>query len=80
MKPDSLVLLDSSLSSFLIPYFPRQTRFAGLEGTGSARFDDLVAARIAAHRGASSGSSPAADPRRPRARNASGSRSPTTAA
>ena len=32
---DSLVLLDSPLSSFLVPYFPRETRFAGLEGTGS---------------------------------------------
>jgi len=50
-EPDSLVLVDSSLSSFLIPYFPGQTRFAGLEGTGSARFEDLLAARIAAHRG-----------------------------
>jgi hypothetical protein len=50
-EPDSLVLVDSSLSSFLIPYFPRETRFAGLEGTGSARFEELLAARIAAHRG-----------------------------
>lgn len=50
-EADSLVLLDSPISSFLIPYFPRQTRFAGLEGTGSARLDDLVAARIAAHKG-----------------------------
>jgi hypothetical protein len=51
-EPDSLVLLDSPLSSFLIPYFPSHTRFAGLEGTGSKRLDELVAARIAAHRGA----------------------------
>jgi len=50
-EPDSLVLVDSSLSSFLIPYFPGQTRFAGLEGTGSTRFEELLAARIAAHRG-----------------------------
>jgi hypothetical protein len=50
-EPDSLVLVDSSLSSFLIPYFPGQTRFAGLEGTGSTRFEKLLAARIAAHRG-----------------------------
>ena len=50
-EPDSLVLVDSPLSSFLIPYFPEQTRFAGLEGTGSTRFEDLLAARIAAHRG-----------------------------
>ena len=50
-EPDSLVLLDSPLSSFLIPYFPSATSFAGLEGTGSPRIDQLVAARIAAHRG-----------------------------
>jgi hypothetical protein len=50
-EPDTLVLLDSSLSSFLIPYFPPQTRFAGLEGLGSERFDDLLAARVASHRG-----------------------------
>jgi len=50
-EPGSLVLLDSSMSSFLIPYFPRETRFAGLEGTGSQRLDELVGARIAAHRG-----------------------------
>jgi len=51
LEPDSLVLLDSPLSSFLIPYLPRQTRFAGLEGTGSTRLEELLAARIAAHRG-----------------------------
>jgi hypothetical protein len=50
-EADSLVLLDSPLSSFLIPYFPRQTRFAGLEATGSSRLDELVAARVAAHSG-----------------------------
>jgi hypothetical protein len=50
-EPDSLVLVDSSLSSFLIPFFPRDTRFAGLEGTGSERLEMLLAARVAAHRG-----------------------------
>jgi hypothetical protein len=50
-EPDSLVLVDSSLSSFLIPYFPAATRFAGLEGVGSSRFEELLAARIASHRG-----------------------------
>ena len=50
-EPDSLVLLDSSLSSFLVPYFPAQARFAGLEGVGSSRFEELLAARIASHRG-----------------------------
>ncbi len=50
-EPGSLVLLDSSLSSFLIPYFPAETRFAGLEGVGSARFEGLLSARIASHRG-----------------------------
>jgi hypothetical protein len=50
-EPDSLVLVDSPLSSFLIPYFPEEARFAGLEWTGSQRFEELVAARIASHRG-----------------------------
>jgi hypothetical protein len=50
-EPDSLVLLDAPLSSFLIPYFPSTTSFAGIEGTGSPRIDELVAARIASHRG-----------------------------
>jgi hypothetical protein len=50
-EPDSLVLVDSSLSSFLIPFFPGETRFAGLEGTGSERLEMLLAARVAAHRG-----------------------------
>jgi hypothetical protein len=35
----------------LIPYFPPQSQFAGLEGIGSARLEELLAARIAAHRG-----------------------------
>jgi hypothetical protein len=50
-EADSLVLLDSSLSSFLIPYFPSGTRFAGLEGVGSSRFEELLSARIASHDG-----------------------------
>jgi hypothetical protein len=50
-EPDSLVLLDSPLSSFLIPYFPAATSFVGLEGTGSPRIDQLAAARVAAHHG-----------------------------
>jgi hypothetical protein len=50
-ETNSLVLLDSSLSSFLIPYFPQEVRFAGLEGTGSARIEALLSAEIAAHRG-----------------------------
>jgi len=50
-EPDSLVLVDSPLSSFLIPYFPPATRFAGLEGAESARFEELLGARIASHRG-----------------------------
>ena len=50
-EPGALVLLDSPLSSFLIPYFPRATSFAGLEGTGSTRLDELLAARVAAHEG-----------------------------
>jgi hypothetical protein len=50
-EPDSLVLVDSPLSSFLIPYFPGAVRFAGLEWAGSDRFESLLAARIAAHRG-----------------------------
>lgn len=50
--PDTLVLLDSPLSSFLIPYFPEQATFAGLEWSGSSRLEALLATRIAAHRGA----------------------------
>ncbi len=50
-EPDSLVLVDSPLSSFLIPYFPQAARFAGLEWTGSSRLESLLASRIAAHRG-----------------------------
>jgi hypothetical protein len=49
--PDCLVLLDSPLSSFLIPYFPRETRFAGLEWSGSPRIEELLTERIGSHRG-----------------------------
>jgi hypothetical protein len=48
---DSLVLLTSPTNSFLVPYFPRKTRFVGLEWVGSSRFADLVSATLGSHRG-----------------------------
>lgn len=47
----ALVLLTSPGNSFLVPYFPRDTRFVGLEWTGSSRFADRVSATLGSHRG-----------------------------
>jgi hypothetical protein len=49
--PNNLVLVDSSLNSFVIPYFPEHTRFAGLEGTGSDRIEEQLAELVASHDG-----------------------------
>ena len=48
---DSLVLLTSPLNSYLVPFFPEETRFVGLEWVGSSRFDDLVTATLGSHKG-----------------------------
>ncbi len=49
--PNNLVLVDSTLNSFVLPYFPEDTRFAGLEGTGSDRLEQELADLIASHEG-----------------------------
>ena len=50
-EADSLVLLTSPLNSYLVPFFPEQTRFVGLEWVGSSRLADLVTATLGSHKG-----------------------------
>ena len=50
-EADSLVLLTSQLNSFLVPFFPEETRFVGLEWVGSSRIADQVSATLGSHKG-----------------------------
>jgi len=49
--PNNLVLIDSRLDSFVVPYFPEHTRFACVEGLGSDRLEEQLATFIASHTG-----------------------------
>jgi hypothetical protein len=50
-EPKSLVLVAGTGVSFVIPFFPPETRFLGLAHGGSAFFDRRIAAELARHQG-----------------------------
>jgi hypothetical protein len=49
--PGAIVLLAIDGSSFIIPFFPPETRFFNLDHKGSARFDEQIAAQVAGWKG-----------------------------
>lgn len=50
-EPDTLVLVAGGGVSFVIPYFPSETRFFGLDHGGSILFDARIREELARHRG-----------------------------